>query len=375
MKSNPSSTVRNSSLPRGVRARRLNVAPWTAVRGRLFSLAPRPSPLAPRAFTLVELLVVITIIGILIALLLPAVQAAREAARRLQCCNHLKQLSLGMLTHEEQMGFYPTGGTWPKGQYTDVGAWWIGEPDRGFGKEQYGGWFFNVLPFIEQQAVHDVGAGRTDAERRALWAMHVATPLAVANCPSRRAPLTYGLGLYTSRNYWENIDFPTGLAKLDYAVNAGSTMRYFKLNSGDEAVHIDIYAQHTGISYGTSLVTVADVKDGTNNTYLVGEKYLQPDAYFTGMSAGDDNGMYCGHDWDICRYAYYDPVNPANSYQPMQDQAGLEFSSTFGSAHATGFHMAFCDGSVRMMNYTIDLRIHSLLANRKDGQTIDGKAF
>ena len=100
-------------------------------------------------FTLVELLVVITIIGILIALLLPAVQAAREAARRVQCSNNLKQLGLAMLQHEERNRFFPTGG-W--------GWYWVGDPDRGFGKEQPGGWVFSVLPYMEQQPLHDLGS-------------------------------------------------------------------------------------------------------------------------------------------------------------------------------------------------------------------------
>ena len=101
-------------------------------------------------FTIVELLVVITIMGILIALLLPAVLTAREAARPVQCKNNVRQVGLAAVHHLDSHRFYPSGG-W---------RWnWVGDPDRGFGSRQPGGWLYSMLPFIEQKDVWRMGAG------------------------------------------------------------------------------------------------------------------------------------------------------------------------------------------------------------------------
>ena len=166
-------------------------------------------------FTLVELLVVITIIGILIALLLPAVQAAREAARRVQCQNHLKQLALGCLDHENAHGTLPSGG-W--------GWFWSGDPDRGFDGHQPGGWLFNILPYIEQQALYDMGAGgiaKGNATAVGQARIMVGIPLDVFHCPSRRpAPAHPSYGL-DSRSYGNIGGPPALLAKNDYAGCAG----------------------------------------------------------------------------------------------------------------------------------------------------------
>ncbi len=99
-------------------------------------------------FTLVELLVVITIIGILIGMLLPAVNSARESGRNAQCKNNLAQMGKACLAHEEAQGIFPTGG-W--------GWFWVGDPDRGYGDQQPGGWIYNILPHTEMNALHDLG--------------------------------------------------------------------------------------------------------------------------------------------------------------------------------------------------------------------------
>src|SRR5688572_26083147 len=126
------------------------------------------------AFTLVELLVVIAIIGILVALLLPAVQAAREASRRTQCKNNLKQIGLAVVNHENQQRFFPHGG-W--------GFQCMGLPNRGFGPTQPGGWVYNILPYLEEQSLHKFG---TPEPTKAQLKQVAMTPVGVMNCPSRR---------------------------------------------------------------------------------------------------------------------------------------------------------------------------------------------
>ncbi len=136
----------------------------------------------------------------------------------------------------------------------------------------------------------------------------------------------------------------------------------------------------TGVFYCASHVTLADITDGTTNTYLIGEKYLNPDCYATGTDGGDNESAMIGDDIDVIRWTALSGIDPqtgiiVSPYPPLQDSPGVTYVNGFGSAHANGFQMAFCDGSVQMLNYSIDPQIHGRLGNRKDGLPVDGKKF
>ena len=132
-----------------------------------------------------------------------------------------------------------------------------------------------------------------------------------------------------------------------------------------------------GISYIHSEVRVRDITDGTSNTYCLGEKPINPDCYFTGRDGGDDWCSYTGQQDDTTRAVGVKSggVIVYNQTYPIQDTPGVSDWPGFGSAHAIGMNMSFCDGSVRMINYSIDQETHHRLGCRDDGLTVDPKAF
>jgi prepilin-type N-terminal cleavage/methylation domain-containing protein/prepilin-type processing-associated H-X9-DG protein len=332
-------------------------------------------------FTLVELLVVITIIAILTALLLPAVQTAREAARKIQCGNNLKQLALGFIGHEEKQKFLPSGG-W--------GHWWIGDPDRGFGKEQPGSWFYSLLPYIEQAELHDLGrdgvpndtsgagSGWTAVQKQGA-AKCQQTPLGVANCPTRRPAMVYsldawygsgGVAFFASDpvHVTVKIDYAACFGDLNYIpwfygpTNLSDAAQWTKDNSWTGRWDWPAGYKPTGISYARSEIKMADIEDGTSNTYMVGEKYCNPDHYADGAGVGDNEGAFTGQVDDNYREAYD---------FPLQDTPGYDNANILGSAHTSSFNMAMCDGSVRSIGYSISQELHRSLGHRADGKPLD----
>lgn len=301
-------------------------------------------------FTLVELLVVIAIVGILLAMLLPAVQAAREAARQNQCKNNLRQIGVAMHSHHDSFGRFPTGG-W--------GFVWTGDPNRGTDRHQPGGWVYCILPYLEQTALRELGRGSDPGEKEIRCAEVAQHPLSVFNCPSRRAATLYP---YSGDFPVRNAIAVSDVAKTDYAANAGDVpiggMGPVTLDEGDSVGYDwgNLQAA-TGILYKRSEVRLSDVQDGTTNTYLVGEKRCTTQGY----DWGDDQHMYLGHGIDTARYTTIDlpPVKdgPLDSNGPRR----------FGSAHSSGCHFVFVDGSVALISYQVSPEVHRRLGNRKDG--------
>ncbi len=306
-----------------------------------------------RGFTLVELLVVIAIIGILVMVLLPAINAAREAGRRTQCKNNLKQLGLAAANHLSAHKHYPSCG-W--------GYRYSGDPNRGFGKKQPGSWLYNSLPFLEEHSVYNIGKGVTGAALNTALGRLQSMPVAVFICPSRRVAKTYKTFEVATVN--ASNDF--GHAKTDYAGNGGEIVQTWGPGEANPTPP-DWVHNNTGVTYATSTVTPKKIPDGPSKTYWCGEKNIDPDFYDEFGTSGDrpaDNGSaYQGHDWDVLRWGHPD-------LPPTPDRRGFDGRRVYGSPHPAGCFFAFCDGSVQFISFEINGEIHRRLSNRHDGRVL-----
>jgi prepilin-type N-terminal cleavage/methylation domain-containing protein len=274
-------------------------------------MSPSRSLSVRRAFTLVELLVVIAILATLMALLIPAVQGARESARRTQCQGNLRQIALGCELLGDAFGHLPNRGKNYKSTCN---------PNEGCSRGQNGAWLCSLLPYIDQQPLFDLPNASGGIARR----NGTAVPLFL--CPNRGSGL---VKFFSTPGYPANRWGSNPFARTDYA--------------GADAM-------------GSNLI---EITDGFSNVFLAGERYLAPGEYSTPTQSYDwhQDGWTNGQDCE----------NLSSVSQPfLPETPGVFPGCAFGGPHSVHV-MAMIDTSVRGVSYTIDPAVFASLGGITDG--------
>jgi prepilin-type N-terminal cleavage/methylation domain-containing protein len=330
-----------------------------------------------RGFTLIELLVVIAIIGILIALLLPAVQKVREAANRAKCSNNLKQIGLAAHNFHDVVGWFPTSGygitdhpgypddintdqTDPNGlpyyisriQNGSLAHRGLGRPDRA-PKIQPGSAFWSMLEYIEQG----------NAYRARDYSAQVQTYL----CPSRGRQVPQAApepidpiynGMYGQSDVFVNEGHVNLWCKTDYAINR--------------------WVSPTGVSLKP--IGIKDVTDGTSNTLMVGEKAMDIVLYNTGTwwydepalsggTAGTSRSSYDSTNKVFVQF-YPDVALPPEAHNGSDEFFIGKGGGAFGSVHPGGVLFVLCDGSVRSIPFNTPVDVIGYLLQPNDGMVV-----
>jgi prepilin-type N-terminal cleavage/methylation domain-containing protein len=326
--------------------------------GRSYTSGQMCSRQVCSGWTLIELIVVITIIAVLSAVLGVAIQAAREAARKTVCQNHLRQIGLAVQSNVNSRQYFPTNG-WGWRFIPDAQV----HPRAG----QAGGWLYQLLPYLEHKSLHDLGMSSENTsvvhEQKCRL---LTTSVAIFNCPSRATPRI--VPQRREAGFYVNLLKPSEfVASSDYAVNGG-TFSIFPQDhpSGDGAKQMDkpyldtfpwpTADQTNGVSFLQARFRPADVRRGSSNVLWAAERYIRFDWLADIDDGGNDQSMYSGECSDTIRFTGRPPVSNRMSGDRTQ----------FGSSHAREVIGVLLDGSVQGFAFDIDEQVFRAFGRRHD---------
>jgi prepilin-type N-terminal cleavage/methylation domain-containing protein len=305
-----------------------------------------------RAFTIVELLVVIAIIGILIALLLPAIQAAREAARRTQCANNLRQMGVASVEYERINRVYAND---------------LGRPPL------TPSWLVAILPYMGEINIFNQWTKLIGPQKPTFFnypqeqAQLNATPIPMFYCPTRRPAAAYPM-----HNAGPTSAIPYG-SRSDYALNGGAAVQPTDAYMNPIIGFPGIWEPVTS-SGKSKAVRSRDVKDGLSKTYFAAEKMIPADAYETGAFWGDMGSFFSVCPMGDCvRFAEKPPAHDITTR--FDNEGSCWACHSFGSAHSSTWTAVYCDGSVHQSTFIMSFATHRALASRAGGDTPDQKEY
>lgn len=311
-------------------------------------------------FTLVELLVCIAIIGILIGLLLPAVQAVREAARQVQCRNNLKQLALACCNYESAYKYFPAYA----GESTPAFVQFGRGPDA---RKRGWNWIAKAMIFMEQPVLSERWGVYGAAESMTLTLQDrelLKTPVPGLYCPSRRSAEAYPL----LEDYQPR--FGELSARMDYAMNGGPAVPDDVADGShtqESSESRKILTMSDGFWQLGSYTKPTSITDGLSNSYMIGEKAMSSNNYTNGKDFGDRAPIT----------GWIDHPESSNSNvrfaarKPHADRPNSCLAChEFGSAHRANWNVALADGSVHAIFYEMDMEIHRKLASIHEGEVV-----